>query len=413
MENPDFIRLAVALGLGLLVGAQRQRVHREGAGVRTITLITVTGAVASMLAAEFGGAVLAATLVAVAALLVAARFRRSPDPKAPRGITTELAGLLMFGVGAVVAQGAIVAGVVLGGSVAVLLHWKRPLHALVARLGEAETEAVARLVLIALVILPVMPDEAMGPFDVLNPFRIWLMVVLIAGISLVAWLVGKAVGPRRGAVAAGLLGGLVSSTATAVSQARWSRKEAGALPFAAIGVTLSSAVVIGRVLVEISIAAPGFLAAAALPIGLLGVFLALVGAGYVAAFWRKPVSAKADAPPSDLRAPVAFALLYAVVLVAGAFVREHGTAAGLYGIAIGSGLTDVDSITLTTSELVRGAGLDPGTGWRLIVTAILSNLAFKCAAVAVLGSRALFRALLPAVLLSFAGGAALLAFGPS
>ena len=133
------------------------------------------------------------------------------------GMTTELAALAMFLVGALATSGYMEVAVVTTGAVTLLLHWKTPMHSLVVRVGEADFEAIVRFVLITLVILPILPDATYGPYAVLNPRQMWLMVVLIVAINLVGYVSLKFARGRGGALLSGTLGGLISSTATTVS----------------------------------------------------------------------------------------------------------------------------------------------------------------------------------------------------
>lgn len=252
MIPQPFVQLAVALGLGLLVGLQRERVDSAIAGIRTFSLITLLGAVAAYLGQAFGGWVIAVGLLAVAILVVSGNLVRLKDGTAEAGQTTEFTALLMYGVGALVVIGPMPFAVVLAGAVAVLLHLREPLHRFVGRIGEEDLKAIMQFVLIALVILPVLPDQPMGPYQVLNPYQIWWMVVLIVGLSLAGYVAFKLFGARAGAVLGGVLGGVISSTATTVTYARRSREDPESSRLAALIVMLASTVVYGRVLVEIA-----------------------------------------------------------------------------------------------------------------------------------------------------------------
>lgn len=412
MQLSELTSLAIALGLGLLVGLERERAENGVAGIRTFALITLLGALTAILATQFGGWIIAAALVAVAAMLVLGNVLRLKAGRADAGITTAAAALVMFGVGAAVVAGYAAAAVAVSGTVALLLHWKRPLHGLVRNLGADEFRAIMRLVLIALVILPLLPNRAYGPYGVLNPFQIWLLVVLIVGISLAAYIVYKLLGPRAGTLLGGALGGLISSTAATVSYSRRSRTSPDSVGAASVMITIASTVVFIRVLFEVAVVAPTVLPAVAPPLLAMFALLAALSAGsYFAAReeLREPAPAR---PPSDLRIAIVFGTLFAVVLIAIAFAREHLGSRGLYTVAALSGLTDMDAITLSTAKLVEARQLEVEAGWRLILTGALANLAFKGAAVAVLGNRRLFARIALLFGLAIAGGAAILRFWP-
>ncbi|HYO11796.1 MAG TPA: MgtC/SapB family protein [Thermoanaerobaculia bacterium] len=387
---PDiYIRLAVALGLGLLVGLQRERVDSGVAGIRTFALITVFGAVVGQIGKTFGGWLVAVGLLAVAVLVTAGNLARLSKGEAEPGQTTEITALLMYGVGVWLVVGSMPVAVVLAGVIALLLHLREPLHEFAGRMGEGDIRAIMQLVLIALVILPLLPDETFGPYDVLNPYQIWWMVVLIVGLSLLGYVAFKLFGAGAGAVLGGILGGLISSTATTVSYARRTKESPDLSRLAALVVMIASTVVFARVLVEIAAVAPGSFLALAPPLAaMLGVAVAVS-----VAFWFVGRGEDPDLPkpsnPAELKAAVTFGVLYAVVLLAVAFARDRFGTAGLYIVAVLSGLTDVDAITLSTSRLVGGGRLDPEVGWRAILIAALSNMVFKAGIVAVLGDRRL------------------------
>jgi uncharacterized membrane protein (DUF4010 family) len=381
---------AVALGLGFLVGFQRQRVASPLAGVRTFPLVTILGTVCGLIARDLGGWVVAAGIIALAAMMVmgnVARFRQGDtDP----GLTTEAALLLMFGVGVYLTVGNRSIAVVLGATTAVLLHLKPELHSFVKQLGDRDVRAMMQFVVISLVILPILPDRTYDPYHVLNPHRIWWMVVLITGISLAGYVLYKLFGSRLGAAAGGVLGGLISSTATTVSYARRSRGSAEATGLAGVVILLASTVVFARVLVLVAATSPGAFVRFAGPLGAMLVVMA----GLSFAAWLRARHASADLPeqsnPTELKAALVFTVIYAVVLFAAAAAKERFGDRGLYAVAVISGLTDMDAITLSTAQMAREQRVEADVAWRLVLVAAMSNLVFKAGAVAVLGKRALF-----------------------
>ncbi len=383
--------LIIALGLGLLVGLERERAASPLAGVRTFALVTVLGTVCGLLAVDFGGWVVALGLLALAALIVAGNLALSRGGETDPGQTTEVAMLLMFGVGAYLAVGERAVAVVLGGTVAVLLQLKARLHEWAGRISERDYTAMMRFALISLVVLPVLPDRAYDPWGVLNPRQVWWMVVLIVGIGLAAYVGRKLLGERAGTLVAGLLGGAVSSTATTVSQARRSHgwgagKAVGA---AAAIIALASAVVIVRMLIEVAVVAPGFLRAAAPPLATLLAVLAALALALWFTATRDGTVVEDPGNPAELRPALYFAVLYAVVLVAVSAGQRYLGAGGLYAVAAVAGLTDADAITLSTARLVRDGALAPDVGRRALVIAAMANLVFKGGAVAVLADRRL------------------------
>lgn len=407
-----FLRnLAIALGLGLLIGLQRERAAGRVAGIRTFALIAVLGTTAGTLAEPYGGWVVVAALVGVAAVLAVANRIRLDAGDADPGTTTEIAALLTLLVGAGLPAGYLTESIVVGGGTAVLLQFKGPLHRFVERIGPDESRAVFRLVLLALVVLPLLPDRALGPYGVLNPYEVWLMVVLIVGISLAAYVAYRLLGPRGGTLAAGLLGGLISSTATTVSQAR--RQEGPGRAAAASVIVLASTAVFGRILVEVAIVNASMLPRAAPPLLLMtGCMVGAAAWGYLRDHGAMEADPADREVPSQLGTALGFGLLYAVVLVAAAAAREQFGTGGLYAVASLSGLTDVDAITISASQLVGDGRVEVTTGWRMIVLASMSNLVFKAGAVLALAGRDLFWPVMRRFGVALAGGTALLLLWP-
>ncbi len=413
-ELPEtFSRLGIALGLGLLVGLQRQRTDARLAGFRTFPLVTVLGALCGLLAQSFGGWIVAVAFGGLALVIVGGNLPLLRAEEERPGITTEVAMLVMFAVGAYLMAGSPAIATAVGGAVAVLLHLKPQMHSLAAKIGDRDFTAIMQFALISLVILPVLPNHYYGPFLVLNPFKIWLMVVLIVGISLGGYIAYKFLGARAGAWASGLLGGLISSTATTVSLARRSKQSPQPPGLAAFVILVASAIVFVRLGVLIGATAPRFLPSALAPMFVMFALLALLGWWN----WRGAAvgssSMAEQVNPTEVKPAIIFGLLYAGVLLAVAAAREYFGQSGLYVVAVLSGLTDMDAITLSVTQLVNAAQISTGTGWRLILVAAMANLAFKAGTVAVLGERRLFWRVAVSFGIAAGAGAALLGFWPN
>ncbi|MGH8131523.1 MAG: MgtC/SapB family protein [Steroidobacteraceae bacterium] len=391
MDSNPFVQLAISLLLGLLVGLQRERAESPVAGIRTFPLIAAFGTLAGWLALEHGGWIVAAGALALAGLLIVGSVLSAKGGDSGAGQTTEVAALLLYGIGAYLTVGDMAIAVALGGVIALLLHYREPLHVFAARIGERDVTAIMQFVLITLVILPVLPDRTYGPYDVLNPFQIWLMVVLIVGISLIGYVAYKLFGWKEGAMLGGVIGGLVSSTATTVSFARRAATSPKSAGLAALVIMIASGIVYARVIAEVSVVAPGHVRDIVPP--LAAMFVASAGIAvvlYLLSRDRHAAMAQ-HGNPADLRVAMMFAGMYAVVAFAVAATKTEFGDQALYPVAVLSGLTDMDAITLATSQLVNQGRLEPTTAWRLILVASLSNLVFKGIMVAVLGGRVLLR----------------------
>jgi len=393
MNYEDIITLAIALGLGMLVGLQRQKSDHEMAGVRTFTLISIMGVISAFLARDYGNPFILPVLgICLTALLVTANIIKLKKlNQADVGQTTEVAALLMFAVGAYLVMGDRVIAVIVGSSVAILLYLKEHLHNFIEKLENKDLAAIMTFVGISLVILPLLPDKTYGPLDVLNPRNIWLMVTLIVGISVVGYFIYKFLGKKVGIISNGILGGLISSTATTVSYARKTKDVDSINKLAAFVITAASAIALVRVLVEIGVVVPEKLPQLVLPLLSVLVLMSLLCVGLFYIISKNGGDDKMPEPenPAQLKSALIFGLLYGGILLAVAFTKQEFGNEALYVVAIISGLTDVDAITLSLSQMMKTGGLNTAMGWRLILLASLSNLLFKGIMVAILGTRQL------------------------
>jgi uncharacterized membrane protein (DUF4010 family) len=264
---------------------------------------------------------------------------------------------------------------------------------------------------ISAVVLPLLPDAPLGPYGALNPFHIWLMVVLIAGVSLAGYVAWRLTWVRRGLLLTGVLGGLASSTATTLAYARQAR--AGTQPVAAalVVVLLANSTMFLRVLLLGLIVAPAVftrLATTLLP-------ALLLAAPVIVSRWRAAAQALAQSPPdaqaysnpTQLGAALFFAAGYAVILLVAAWAAEKVGTGGLYGLALFSGLTDVDAITLSVLQLFNTQAASATVAATAVTLAVASNLVLKATLAWIAGGAAVGRG----AVLGFAGPLAGLGLG--
>src|SRR5690606_6413539 len=263
------------------------------------------------------------------------------------------------------------------------------MHEWAGRMGEKDMRAVLLFAAITFVVLPVLPNESYGPWGVWNPRNIWLMVVLVVGMSLAGYVLYKVFGAGAGSALSGLLGGLISSTATTVTAARRMRGDPRHTGPALLVIMVASCVVYGRVLTEIAVAAPEFFPTAVWPVGgMMAVSAMLAGAVWVSTR-KESVGLPPPENPTELRSALVFAGLYALVLLAVEAGQVYLGDRGVFAVAAVSGLTDMDAITLSTSRLVARGELEAGPAWRAILLAAVSNLACEAGMAGVLGGRPL------------------------
>jgi uncharacterized membrane protein (DUF4010 family) len=238
------------------------------------------------------------------------------------------------------------------------------------------------------------------------------MVVLIVGISLAAYLASKFLGNAKGTAVAGILGGLISSTATTVSVARRS-KRSGSSPQPLAAITLiAGAVVFVRVIVEVVLVGRSVAGTILPPLAAMMVFTSLVAAIAYRLMLKAGPQPFEEPPPSELKSAVVFGLLYVLVLLGVSYAKDRFGDAGMFTVAAISGLTDMDAITLSTAGLSNSGRLDPATAWRVILTGGLANMVFKSALAIGIGGRDYIKPVLLGFGVTIAGGLAILFLWP-
>lgn len=392
-----FAALAVSAGIGLLVGIERERKPRAKAGLRTFALIAVFGTLAALLAQETqSGWVLALGVVAVAAPLIAA-YQADPDTRADdSGTTTTIAALVVYCLGAAIQFGYREPAVAVGVLTTALLHFKVELEGVAQRLTPTDIRSMLQFAAVSAVVLPLAPNAPYGPYGVLNPFQIWLMVVLVAGVSLaayIAWRLSAALGERvrgGGLLATGVLGGLVSSTATTLVFARNAKSGTHAPAAASVVILLANTAMLARVLLICAIVAPAAVPLLAIVLApALAVAIATVAMHRGSARDAAAVGTSEYRNPTNLLAAIGFGLLYALVLLVSAWLSETVGARGVYGLAFVSGLTDVDAITISSLQLFNGGALAATAAATAIGIAVGANLILKAVLVFIAGDAAI------------------------
>jgi len=290
-----------------------------------------------------------------------------------------------------------------------LLTLKDFLHGLARRVELTDVEATLQFAVISVIILPLLPNETFGPppIDVINPYKIWLMVVLIAGLNFLGYVLVKVLGGEHGFIVTGMLGGLVSSTAVTLSFSQRSRRDpAMSNPFV-LAIVVAWTIMFIRVIVMVALVNWEMARGVALVLG----WVAAAGLVVSLLLWRRSRSHEtgvvtAGANPFELGEAIKFGLLFGVVTVAAKAAEAYLGAAGLYLAGAVAGLTDVDAISLSMANLARTSPQILTIAQRAIVIAVISNTLVKCAMAAFMGAPALRRTIIGVTLLLFAAAGA-------
>lgn len=379
--------IVVALAIGLLIGAEREwsqrleQTERVMAGIRTFGLLGLLGGLSTVLNDLFGAHAWAVVLLAVSLLVVAgyvAEARVTND----WGMTTEVAMLITFVLGVLASSGKPIMAGVLGVVVAALLSLKGVLHTQVHQLKPNEVSGALKLLFISVVILPLLPDQVMGPLQIFNPYVIWWMVVLIAALEFAAYVAIRVTGEQNGILLTAGLGGMVSSTAMTLTLAKLSR--ALEKPdMVTAGLLLTAGLMFPRVLIVCGVLAPDLIPHLAMPLA-AATLIYSVGAGWFAIKGRhrtsneaRPLGASVQ-NPFDIKSALKFTVILVVIMFAVEIGRRYFGDSGLFIMAGISGGADVDAITLSLSRLV-GDELTAEVASQAILLAALSNSLVKLA----------------------------------
>jgi uncharacterized membrane protein (DUF4010 family) len=359
MIDPVIVNFAAALGIGLLIGAERERRKgaRSAAGIRTFTLAALAGAAAQ----SIGDALLLAVAVAGAALLCAVAYHRRAGEREDGGedgnygLTSEIALVLTVLLGGLcMLQPALAAGI--GVTAAVLLAARTPMHAFVRQaLTEDEVRDALLFAGATLVILPLLPDRAMGPFEAFNPAKIWIVVILVMAIGGVGHIAIRLLGARYGLPLAGLAGGFVSSTATIGAmgnRAKNAETRSAPMAGAVAGAALSTVATVIQMALVLSATSLPVLRQLALPLACAGVAAVAYGAAFTILALRQ--ARETDEEPGRafrLSGALIFAAMLAIILFAAAALQHYFGAAGVLAAAALAGFADTHAAAISVASL--------------------------------------------------------------
>jgi len=368
--------LAAALAIGLLIGVERGwllRLEPAGsrvAGFRTFGMLGLTGGIATLLPLPIGSVILAAAVT----LIVVGYVRDSVDHNG-RSATTSLAALMTLMLGALATTPYQVGAFASAAVVMALLSMRRTLHALLKGISAEEMGSIGRFALIALVILPVMPNRPLGPYGAINPFQIWMVVVLVCGLSFIGYAATRRAGPTRGLLLTAATGAIVSSTAVTAAYARKLSIPSDSEGALVAGIAIASSTMFVRVLLLAAVLVP-----AALPrlaISMIPAAMVALGCA-VLAVWRLPKTS-GEIPlgnPLDFGPALLLAGMVGALSIALRWAEGRFGEAGMGILLTLTGVADVDAAVLAVSGIVPQL-MDGDTAGTLLAAPVLANTLLK------------------------------------
>ncbi len=401
---------ATALGIGLLVGLERERRPDSAAGLRTFALVAMLGCLFALLSEKTGSSwLLAVGLVVIAAAMVASNFSAVQEEQY-RGFTSEAAVIVCYGLGAAVWYGYDTLAVMLAITTTILLYFKAQLRHISDSLTPRDLNSILQFAVLSLVVLPILPNQDYGPYQAFNPRQVWWMVVLISGLALAGYMALRIIGARHGAAVLGIFGGLASSTATTMMFSRHAAEHADLIRMSAIVILIANLMVMLRIGVVAAVVAPQLLVpmATVLACGILpGLAVTVLGWRALAGAGELPMPEVSN--PTELKTALSFGLLYGVVLLASAWLQDAAGSGGLFAVALASGLTDADASVLSSLRLFNLEKVAAAPAVIAVTLALGANLLFKIGLVLSIGGSALTRHALPGLVVIGLGlGAGLL-----
>ncbi len=420
-EYEPFVSLGAATAIGLIIGFEREQSAPTDenekrsflGGARTYPLVALIGALAMLLAPQAGAAILWLSFAAIFGFLIVAYadvVRRDRD----RGLTSEVAFIVTFLLGALATADGVLEpsgrrlAVVFATAViaTLILSIKPRLHAFASRVRKDDVYATLKFLIVAVVVLPLLPDADYGPFGALNPYKIGWMVLLIAGIDFVGYVAVRALGAGRGLGVVGLVGGLASSTAVTLAMSGRAKQSEELAPSCALAVITASTLMFPRVLFEVALVHRPLLDALWIPL------LAMMAGGLASVTWfyrhSRVKHAKTDAleleNPFELTAALKWGLIFVVVLLLAKLASTYLGRSGTYLTGLLAGTTDVDAITLSMAKLAKDGAVEPAVAVTTIIIGAASNTIVKAGMATVIAGWRFGKLVLAGFSVMLAGG---------
>ena len=407
MELSVFSRFAVALAIGILLGMQREfaspNAEKElAAGVRTFGLLGLVGCLGAMFSTQTNSPWPFVIILLIVGLFFAVNYFIEASHDKP-GLTTKVSAILTVLLGALCFWGQLSLSVALAVTAMLLLSLKIQLHAFIRHLTWADMTATLKFAFITAIVLPVLPNRTFGPepFNIFNPFKFWLVVVFISGISFVGYILMKTVGARKGIGLTGVMGGLASSTAVTLSLTPRSKENPELSKSFAFAIMIAWSIMFLRLFAVIAAVNSGLIRHMAVPM----VLSSFVGLAYCLYLYKSKDNSQGQREisltnPFELGPAIKFGILLIIILFVAKAAQIYFHNAGIYASSLLAGLADVDAISLAMAKLNQGdAGIAATTAVRGIVLATVANTVMKGIIALTRGSAELRRALVPGFIL--------------
>lgn len=382
------LRVLISLGIGALIGIERERRRKgaEFAGIRTFMLMALLGTLSVFVSETFPYFLLVAFIGLVS--LIFASYIMSTKDDGDIGLTSEVAALLTFVLGAICASGegykfAPIIAII----ITALLALKKYLHLFARRISEREMIDTLKFLVVAFVILPLLPNTYIGPFHVFNPYQIWLMVVFISGISYAGYIAMKIIGPEMGLSVTGIMGGLVSSTAVVTAMAGRVKESESVLKAAVFASVVASSMMFFRILFEVMVINPSLLTLLLPPLFTMGILGISLGLTLLRTSHENVKSEVKLKNPFSLRPAFIFGALFMIILFISKAANNYMGNMGVYAAGIVSGVADVDAITVSMALLSKNNMISSYTAITTITLASISNTLVKLGIAFLLGTK--------------------------
>jgi uncharacterized membrane protein (DUF4010 family) len=387
-----FKELGIAILIGLLIGLEREHSRGKGekgfAGVRTFPLIALMGYISSFIA-SFTSLYMYIIFFGSFVIMVSISYFTTAS-KGRIGITTEMAALLVFIIGSLIFWKYIRIAAIVAVIMAVFLSLKVQLKTFVEKVTEEDIFATLKLAIVTIIILPLLPDTPLGPYNLINLRIMWYMVIFIAGISFVGYIMMKLIGYKKGISLTGIFGGVVSSTALTFSFAKKSKENESLSPNYAVGIILASTMVYPKVFIEILVVNSTLLGHIWIPL----LFLTITGVLTSFLIFKKmqndSITDVQISNPFELKSALYFGVLFGAILILAKLSQMYFGDKGTYLVSILGGLPNIDAVTISMAQL-SGKGISEAVARNAIIFALLSNTFFKLGLASLTGSKILIK----------------------